>query len=56
VSQKLRLFVQILLAEVLLLAIVAYRMGPHTVKTQIAARVCAQSIRTVAQPSGMFSV
>ena len=56
VSQKLRLFVQILLAEVLLLAIVAYRMGPHIVKTQIAARVCAQSIRTVAQPSGMFSV
>jgi len=56
VSQKQRLFVQILLAEVLLLAIVASRMGPHIAKMQIAARVCVQSIRTVAQPSGMFSV
>ena len=56
VSQKQHLFVQILLAEVLLRAIVASRMGPHIAKTQIAARVCVQSIRTVAQPSGMFSV
>lgn len=55
-SQKQRLFVQILLAEVLLPAIAASRMGPHIAKTQIAARVCVLSIRTVAQPSGMFSV
>jgi len=56
VSRKQRLFVQILIAEVLLLAIVASPTGPHIAKMQIAARVCAQSIRTVAQPSGMFSV
>ena len=55
VSQKQRLFVQILLAEVRPPAIAASRMGPHIVETQIAARVCVQSIRTVAQPSGMFS-
>ena len=55
-SQKQRLFVQILLAEVRLPAIAASRMGPHIAKTQIAARVCVQSIRTAAQPSGMFSV
>lgn len=56
VSQKQHLFVQTLLAEVLLPAIVASRMGPHIAKTQIAARVCVQLIRTVAQLSGMFSV
>ncbi len=56
VSQKQRLFVQILIVEVRLLVIVVSRMGPHIAETQIAARVCVQSIRTVAQPSGMFSV
>ena len=56
VSRQQRLFVQILLAEVRLPAIVASRMGPHIAKTQIAARVCVQSMCTVAQPSGMFSV
>ena len=56
VSQKQHLFVQTLLAEVRLPAIVASRMGPHIAKTQIAARVCVQLIRTVAQLSGMFSV
>ena len=56
VSQKQRLFVQILIVEVRLPVIVVSRMGPHIAETQIAARVCVQSIRTVAQPSGMFSV
>ena len=56
VSQKQHLFVQTLLAEVRLPAIVASRMGPHIAKTQIAARVCVQSMCIVAQPSGMFSV